>query len=91
MAVEAAARGYDTLLLEQADFEVQRSGYLMPSLVAPAFLVRKLNDLLLSDKTGFRASSLEYRLPPRAINRGICGLLSVERWITLPTRKGHGV
>jgi hypothetical protein len=63
----------------------------MPSLVAPAFLIRKMNDLLLSDKKGFQASSLEYRLPPRALNRLVCGLLSVERWITLRLGTPFGI
>jgi SAM-dependent methyltransferase len=78
-------------LLQRAGFEVERSGYIMPLFVLPALLVRKLNDVMLSDEKGLRASLGEFALPPRILNSAIRALLSAERALTLRTGAPFGI
>lgn len=78
-------------LLNKAGFEVERSGFIMPLFVPPVLLIRKLNELFLSEKEGSRASIGEFAMPPGALNSAITGLLAVERSLTLRTGAPFGI
>ncbi len=78
-------------LLSGAGFEVERTGFIMPSFVPPVLLIRKLNELFLSESKGSRASIGEFTMPPRPVNAAIRGLLALERSITLRTGAPFGI
>lgn len=78
-------------MLEGSGFEVERTGFIMPLFVPPVLLIRRLNELLLSERKGSRASIGEFTMPPRPINLAIRGLLALERWITLRTGTPFGI
>jgi SAM-dependent methyltransferase len=78
-------------LLKGAGFEVERLGFIMPSFVPPVLLIRKLNELFLSEGKGAQASIGEFTMPPRPVNMAIRGLLGLERSITLRLGAPFGI
>jgi SAM-dependent methyltransferase len=93
--VQSHFRRYSRRMLEAllagAGFEVERTGFIMPSFVPPVLLIRKLNELFLSEGKGSHASIGEFTMPPRPVNMAIRGLLALERSITLRTGAPFGI
>jgi SAM-dependent methyltransferase len=78
-------------LLQSAGFEVERTGFIMPLFVPPVLLIRRLNELFLSEGKGSQASIGEFTMPPRPLNSAISAVLELERSITLRTGAPFGI
>jgi SAM-dependent methyltransferase len=93
--VQGHYRRYSRKMLEdlllRCGFEVERSGFIMPLFVPPVLLIRKLNELLLSEGRGSQASIGEFTMPPRPVNMAIRGLLALERSLTLRLGAPFGI
>jgi len=54
--------------LTAAGFQVERATYLLPTFLAPVYVVRAISRWIFDEEHGTKAARNEYRMPPKGVN-----------------------